>query len=250
MFMYKLNKRVLMLLLVLSLYFVIQVRAWDEGVACNNNFDSNFWSETQVFANIIDSYPGWNKYFLTHDPYPYMWKEESSGGSDNNYADYTELSLIVGHSANLSGGLIGIGFGTRGYARPNEVRLGYKSPDNYGYAIWTFVIQCSVLADSSYPSWLYSLTGLHMFLGFKTQATITPSDLRELAYRLTGTGGYSKEKVQYAFFHTFVDRDGIHNNNVARILAENSNVADGDYIDIFDTQTPVDNVKLVITYPP
>jgi len=96
-----------------------------------------------------------------------MWKEESSGGQDNNYADYTEFSLIQGHGHSL-----GIGFGTPGYARPSAVRLGYKSPDNYEYAIWTFIIQCELLRDSEYKSWFPSLTGLYMPLGFKSEADI------------------------------------------------------------------------------
>ena len=172
-----------------------------------------------------------------------------TGGKDNNYADYTELSLILGHSCRIDEDLIGIGFGKdRGCARPEEVRLGYKSPDNYGYAIWSFIIQCEVLKDTSYPYWLNALTGLHMLLGFKNSPTIAPGDLEELAHRLTGTGGYIKESVQYAFFHTYVDADGTHNNNIARILAENSDVADNDFIDSFPSQTPVDASKLVITY--
>ncbi len=213
----------------------------------NDDFDGDFWPDAKGFANIIDQYAGWNKYFLTHNPYPYMWKEESSGGQDDDYADYTELSLIEGHSAGLGGGIVGIGFGTHGYAAPSAVRLGYKSPDNYGYAIWTFIIQCEVLKGSSYPQWLNSLKGLHMFLGFKSPAAITNYDLRELAQRLTGTGGYSQERVQDAFFHTYVDDDGTHDNNVARILAENWSVANNDYIDSFNARTPVDDVKLVIT---
>jgi hypothetical protein len=202
-----------------------------------------------LIPNTIDNYPSWDKYFVSNSPIPAWWKEESSGGIDNHEADYTQLSLMEGHNHDLGGGLIGVGFGSLGYAGPSDVRLGYVSPDNYGYAIWWFVIECSVFKDSSYPSWLSTLTGVHMLLGFKIDATVCSTDLRELANRLTGSGGYTKETVQNAFFHTYVDQDGIHNNNIARILAENADVANNDKIDSFNSQTPVDATKLIITCP-
>jgi len=236
-----------MILTALSTPSIYLVYAWYEGVGLANDFGGVWWTDAQGFANIIDNYPNWNIYFLSNSPYPTWWKEESYGGMDNYMADYIQLSLILGHSADLGGGLIGVGFGTLGYTSPNAVRLGYMSPDNYGYAIWWFIIECSVFKDSSYPSWLYTLTGVHMLLGFKNDAVILSTDLRELANRLTGSGGYSNETVQYAFFHTYVDLDGTHNNNIARILAENTDVANNDKIDSFNSLTPVDATKIIIT---
>ncbi|MDK6028711.1 hypothetical protein QPL79_04990 [Ignisphaera sp. 4213-co] len=72
-----------------------------------------------------------------------MWVEESSGGQDNIYADYTEIPLLLGHSYLIyQNGKYDtvLGFGAKGCANPYDVRLGYKSPDGYGYAIWTFII--------------------------------------------------------------------------------------------------------------
>jgi len=146
--------------------------------------------------------------------------------------------LILGHSCLIyqDGRYItALGFGAnKGCASPYNIRLRYKSPDNYGYAIWTFIIQCSVLRDDSdnvvgVSAWLQTLTGIHMVLGFASDAEIAPGDLSELAYRLTGTGGYPKEKVLDAFFHTFVKYDDVHGNNVARVIAESIYVADNDY---------------------
>ncbi|MEM4522825.1 MAG: hypothetical protein QW738_06415 [Nitrososphaeria archaeon] len=84
-----------------------------------------------------------------------------------------------------------------------------------------------------------------MLLGFKNSPTIVNGDIPELAKRLTGTGGFPKEKIQDAFFHTFVDSD--HPNNIARIVAENTSVADNDIIDNFNEQIPVDGTKIIIT---
>jgi len=184
-----------------------------------------------------------------------MWVEESSDGRDNIYADYTEMSLLLGHGCLIyqNGKYVtALGFGAKGCASPYDVRLGYKSPDGYGYAIWTFIIQCSVLKDDTsntigVSAWLYTLTGIHMVLGFASNAVVATTDFPELAYRLTGTGGYPKERVQDAFFHTFVKYDNIHRINVARILAENAYVADNDFIDYFNRYTDVDNIKLIIT---
>ena len=62
---------------------------------------------------------------------PYMWEEESYGGEDNDYADFTELSLVLGHGCITNkpdGSLVSvIGFGDKGCAVPDNIRLGYES---------------------------------------------------------------------------------------------------------------------------
>ncbi|MBC7091774.1 MAG: hypothetical protein H5T50_07720, partial [Nitrososphaeria archaeon] len=141
-----------------------------------------------------------------------------------------------------------IGFADKGYACLGM--LGYQSPDSKGKAIWTVIIQCSILHDENSThagvgGWLQTLCGLHMFLGFKNSPCISPSDFSELAYRITGTGGYPKESIKNAFFHTFVKDDSVHKNNIARIIAEDSNVADHDTIDSWNSMIYVDNVKVI-----
>lgn len=167
--------------------------AWDEDVGLSNEWSEDWWADAQGFATTIDAYTGWNEYFISNDPLPTWWQEESSGGMDNWKADFTELSVMEGHSVDLDSGLIGVGFGTEGSTGPSSVRLGYSSPDSYGYNIWWFIIECEVFKDTSYPSWMSSLTGTHMLLGFENSPTITSTDLREMANRLTGSGGYSTE---------------------------------------------------------
>jgi hypothetical protein len=221
------------------------VLAYDEGVCLANDWTGNWWTDAQGFANVIDAYSGWNNYYTSNDPYPSWWKEESASGADNYYADYCELSLIQGHSAS-SGSTKYIGFGSRGYASANDVRLGYESPDDYGYNIWSFIIECSLFNDANYVAWAGALTGTHMLLGFKNDPWISTTDLTELANRLTGSGGYSQQNVQWAFFDTYVCGDGLHYDNIARILAENASVADYDYLNSFSTQITVDSTKIVI----
>ena len=218
--------------------------AWDELVCLASDFGDAFWTDAQGFANTIDTYPGWNNFQTSHDPQATWWKEESSGGIDNQKADYTELSLIQAHGPAVN--VIGSG-PDAGQAPPSTVRLGYTSPDNFGYSIWSFIIECERFKDAWYQSYFQCLTGTHMLLGFKSTATILSTDLRELANRLTGTGGYAKQLVKWAYFDTYVCADGDHNNNQARIIAENDSVASNDYIDSFDTQTPVDSTKVVYT---
>lgn len=239
-----------LLLGLLVLVFIPKVQGNDVGGAMTFTDDINdeWFNDVKNFVEIISSQPYWYQGFLSDYPDvgSYMWIEEAYGGQDNNYADYTELSLVLGHSC-VYNDEIGIGFGDKGCALPEKVRLGYESPDDYGWAIWTAIIQCSVLKDGNVNNWLQTLTGIHMILGFANDPTITVGDAAELAYRLTGTGGYSKESVQDAFFDTYVAYDGIHDNNIARIIAENAEVADNDYLDSFDRYTTVDSTKLIIT---
>lgn len=124
----------------------------------------------------------------------------------------------------------------KGSAIPQQVRLGYQSPYNKGEAILAFIIQCKLLHDDQgnqlgVDGWMQILTGIHMLLDFKNSPTIVNGDIPELAKRLMGTGGFPKERVQDAFLHTFVDNN--HPNNIARIVAENTFVADNDNIDNF-----------------
>jgi hypothetical protein len=194
----------------------------------------------------VDADAGWNQHFVSYNPSPSWWKEESSGGYDNSYADYTELSLTLAHSVSYGGHIVA-GFGGQTYALPSTIRLGYASPDAYGYCIWWFALECSLLNDTDYTSWYDSMTGIHMILGFVNDASVTNIDMTELANRLNGTGGFNRTTIKDSFFYTFVDWDGIHNDNVARIIGENSQVLDNDYLNSFSSQVSVDASKYVVS---
>lgn len=245
-----------LLLIIITLTAVSSVtNSYSVGAAMTFNDDTNdtWYNAVRDFVYIIyNSRTEWTIGFLSDYPYvgPYMWTEEINGGSDNLYADLTELSLILGHSCLISspdGTMVVIGFADKGCASPDEIRLGYLSPDDYGNSIWSFIIQCQVLNDNDVGKWLQVMNGVHMILGFVNSPLIASTDLAELAYRLTGTGGYVQESIQDAFFYTFVSADGIHDDNIGRIIAENAYVADYDTLDSFEKQIPVDNVKLIIT---
>ena len=223
------------------------------GAVVANDWPDEYYDDVQNFADTLSNSQGWNQSFISHDPSETWWKEESSSGADNSWADNTELSLIHSHSALGGGNIIYLGFGTgHGTASPFEVKLGYTSPDSTGYNIWNFAIECETLNDNSYNSWYAALNGEHMMLGFKTDAYLTTAatDMQTLANYLTGTGGKAKKNIQNSFFSTFVVRDGIHDNNICRILAEDTSVADNDSIDFFNPQISVDSTKTVITFGP
>ncbi|AIG98575.1 MULTISPECIES: DUF6345 domain-containing protein [Archaeoglobus] len=227
--------------------------AYDVGaaVAFSEDPEDVWFNSVSQFVEIISSEPTWVQHFLNDYPNvgPYMWTEEEKG-NDNFYADYTELSLVLGHGVVVvypdGTKKSAIGFADRGYALPDDIRLGYASPDGFGYSVWTFIIQCSVLGDEYVDDWLQTLQGVHMVLGFASTATISNADFPELAYRLTGTGGYTREKVESAFFSTFLKSDGVHDDNRARIIAENSEVLDNDYLNSFE-RVPVDGSKIIVT---
>ncbi|MDD5289456.1 MAG: fibronectin type III domain-containing protein, partial [Dehalococcoidales bacterium] len=173
------------------------------------------------------------------------WQEESSNGIDNQKADNTELSLILAHGNSI--GVVGFGPG-KNPTGPDPVRLGYVSPDSYGRSIWWFIIECEIFNDGYNSGWLNTLAGNHLLLGFKNSPIIGGNDFSELANRLTGTSPYQKETIQNAFSHTYVDSGDYHDDNIARIIAESTNVADNDQIDSFEIQTTVDSEKFEITY--
>jgi len=220
------------------------VLAWDEGVTVSSDFDNIYYEDAVDFSTTIDAYSGWSSYLLSHNPVPSWYQEESYGGIDDDRADYTELSLLVCHGASGQ-----IAFPSGWIDDPDEVRLGYSSPDSEGYNIWQFFIVCNLFGNSYYSDWLSSLTGTHMLLGFSSTAVISNVDLDELAHRLTGTGGYSQQTIQDAYFATYVVDDGCHDDNICRILAENTSVADNDDIDTFTYQITVDSTKVIITCP-
>ena len=231
----------------LIIFSTSPVLADDEGVALASDWTASWYWDLQAFSDIIDSYSGWNEYFISWDPIAEWWQEESDGGDDDSYADYTELSLIQSHSVDLGDGLIGVGFGPSEYTGPDEVRLGYASPDDSGYNIFWFVMECSVLQTDSYGEWKAILAGTNMMIGFKNDAVLTDADLEELACRLTGTGGYSKRKVKSAFSYTYMTEDGTHNDNIGRLIGENSTVLSDDYVDVYDSDVTVDSSKTIST---
>ncbi len=87
-----------------------------------------------------------------------------------------------------------------------------------------------------------------MLMSFKTEMVWVIGDLEELAYRLTGQGGYSQETVLSAFFHTFVDGTESHRDVIARAIAEDTSVASYDEIDSFTTEITIDSTKYIYTY--
>jgi len=64
--------------------------AYDVDGACTFHDDINdvWFNEVKSSVDIIDSHPDWRRWFLNKYPDvgPYMWTEESAGGSDNIYA--------------------------------------------------------------------------------------------------------------------------------------------------------------------
>jgi hypothetical protein len=248
------GKRPIGILVIALLYSTGTALAYDVGAAMTFSEDpSDVWyNSVKQFVKIISSEPAWFQHFLRDYPRvgPYMWTEEEKGGDDNDYADWTEISLVLGHGCVVvypdGTKKSAIGFADKGCAIPDDIRLGYSSPDGFGYSVWTFIVQCSILEDEYVDDWLQTLQGVHMVLGFASTATISNADFPELAYRLTGTGGYSKEKVESAFFSTFLKADGVHDNNKARIIAENSEILENDYLDSF-RRVPVDGEKIIVT---
>ena len=225
------------------------------GVALAADWPNDWFTDLQNFADTLTNSQGWNQQFVSHDPSELWWREESNGGCDDTKADNNELSLIFSHSAVDGNGKTILGFGAgKGNATPSQVRSGYTSPDNNGFNIWDFAIECEVLNDASYTDWYSALTGEHMLLGFKTDANVSADDLQTLAYYLTGTGGKAKLNIQNAFFWTYLKNlDGNHANhllNVCRILAQNSDVADNDAIDFFNPQISTAGTPIVITCNP
>ena len=92
-----------------------------------------------------------------------------------------------------------------------------------------------------------------MVMGFVPMAQLYANDLQELSYYLTGTGGKAKLNIQNAFFNTYLRDPGGKSNhllNVGRILAQNSDVADNDYIDFFNPQISTGGTQIVITCNP
>ncbi len=258
----KISRYIMVFFVIAVLPVSVEVNSNAFSVGGISTFDDDLfgvWSKAvESFVSIISSYAGWNEGYIYEYPnvYPYMWTEETVGGHDNIYADSSHISLIVGHGCTVqtnNGYTTALGFGVlRDCATPYNIRLGYQSPDGYGNLVWAFILQCDILRDDGngvlgVSAWLQTLTGVHMVAGFVNEPNISTEDLSELAYRITGTGGYSKESIQNAFFHTFVKNDDIHRGNIARIVAENEYVADNDFIDSFDVYVPVDETKIVIT---
>ena len=121
--------------------------------------------------------------------------------------------------------------------------------------LFYYAINSYILKDTSYPYWISILQGTHMVLGFTTEAQLYANDLQYLAYYLTGTGGKAKLNIQNAFFTTYLDDDNgnkpNHLLNTCRILAQNSDVADNDTIEFFNTQIPiVGGTQIAITLSP
>jgi hypothetical protein len=216
------------------------------GVAITSDFDAIAFGDATNFADILRDEQGWTQYFVSHNPSGTWWQEESSGGTDNDKADYCELTYLGAHGQDNDGAwdVTKIQF-PGGYVESNTVKLGYASPDSNGKSIWAFISSCKLLKDTSYTSWKELLQGTHMLLGYKTNAVGSAPDMENLAKRLTGSDGFSKENIQDAYFNNYVD-EGMHAPNWCRIIAENDDVADYDWIDYYYPIISVDSTKVII----
>jgi hypothetical protein len=125
------------------------------------------------------------------------------------------------------------------------MELGYATSGSSGKSIWAFISSCKLLKDTSYPSWQEALKGTHMLLGYKSNAVGSPPDMEHLADRLTGMNGFPKEKMGDAYFHTYVASDGIHDNNWCRIIAEDDEVYNNDWIDFYYPVITIDSTKVI-----
>lgn len=223
--------------------------AGEVGVAVTDGFSEGYYDDACEFAEIIDdNVYNWSIEFESYDPDETWYQEEDSGGIDYNYADDAELILLIAHgiTANTP---TGINFESNGSLDdPDTVRLGYESEDPYqGECLWFYSITCQLLDDSSYSYWLDSLEGMHMMLSFKSNASFHNADCERTAHRLTGTGGYSQESMSSAFISVFINLDATHQYNIARVIAEDSDVFDDDYIDDYDKYITVNSTKHVYT---
>jgi hypothetical protein len=223
----------------------------DLCVVISSDFAEPFFQDAQNFANILYQLRGWNPYCVDHSPYRTWWQEETSGGIDDQKADYGELSFLGAHGFdgnNHELNITQVAFPLGGYIDdPTTVKMGYLSSDSYGYNIWNYIPSCRLLKDTSYPSWATILQGTHMLLGYKNDADGTNEDMEEMAYRLTGAAGWEKQNIQYAYFSTYVKDDDAHRNNQARILAENNDVLDNDWIDSYSVYIIKDGYYTVVT---
>jgi hypothetical protein len=240
-------------IIVIALILIIPTSATnaeDLCVAVTSDFD---FDDPQEFVDIF-VYEGWNDFAISNNPTKSWWMEEASGGADNYYADYCELSFLGAHGFDgnnheLDETMIAFpgSYPSDWITDPDTVRMGYVSPDSFGCNIWNYISACRLLKDTSYPSWASILKGTHMLLGYKSDAYgVVPNyELEQMANRLFGLSGYSQESIQNAYFHTYVNAQ--HQLNICRILAENNTVASYDYIDSYTTQITVDGTYSVIT---
>jgi hypothetical protein len=240
------------------------------GAATTLSFQDNWFDDVEGFADYIDNYANWNKGFSTaQEAYTCWFEEDGTPYSDDDYADHVELMLILGHGdfylypggptiytyIQLPHELpFSLNTGEILSAEVNNISLGYES-ESGDQNIWFFAISCSLLRDNynCYEDWLEVLNGTHMMLGFKSDVGMHDHDLRELADRFMSEvgGSYSYQKIQDAFFSTYVSRDRLeHYDNIGRILAENSSVADVDYLYSYVAETTVDATKYIITCGP
>lgn len=223
------------------------------GVGVSDDFRDNWLRDVEEFADTIINELGWYEGYFTDTAIASEWQEETYSGTDDEDADFCQLSLLLAHG-HPTAYLSYIEFSYDAYFDDTDtIRLGYATPSDTGYNIWAFFITCYLLRNPSYPSWSDALDGTHMMLGFTNSPNIVVSDTwgdaTELAYRLIGLDGeedYDQENVQNSFFNTYVQDDGIHGNNYARILAENSSVANNDWIDSYSSQITVDNSYTII----
>ena len=256
-------KKIFSILLVAALVITgtigatgMSVSAADFGIGLSEDFSMTYYSrDAQVFVDILEEELNWSTAFATEYALRGLWKEETFNGFDNMGADNCKLALEMAHG-DATGSVTEIIFTDSNLDDPaDSVRLGYLSPDNYGFNIWSFFISCSLFKDTSYPSWSNALQGTHMMLGFASSAVWGASsewgDLQELADRFLGLEGeedFDKQNIQHSFWDTYVSDDGFRGNNIGRILAEDDDVIDDDWIDSYDTQIAHDQYYIILTY--
>jgi hypothetical protein len=245
---------IILMLAILPLNPVSANNGGTVGAVFEKDFGGEFydelWEDVQDFHDIVDGYVDWDSGFVEDEPYASWWEES---GSDDTYADAVELCLFLGHMLRLEpSNDTAMYFSPNGYVEASEVQLGYD--DYNGYNIWFFAITCELLTDdySAYADWLLSIfDGTHMMLSFESEAAMYIHDLSEMADRFMYLLYYPQETIQDAFFSTYVSIDQeCHYYNKGRVIAEDDDVADDDYLNSYDAEITVDSTKYVINCGP
>ena len=219
------------------------ISAEEVGGAAATDVDNVFYVDVSYFVERINAEPGWDVSMKSHSP-ELFWIEE---GTDLGYFDSSEMTMYYAHGdPNDTPTSVSFNSSERLYD-PSTVRLGYQSNNGYGDNIWFFAIVCHMLNNDSYSYWLDSLTGTHMILSSRDTIYYQTTDARDMAYRMRGEGGFTQESISSAYISEYVTIDGVHDNNVLRVIAENITVFDYDYLDSCTSQITVDSSKSVLT---
>jgi len=149
-------------------------QAYDAGWEGVNNYNgyasnlSNCISEGQKFATAINAATGWTTAygFSDNSAWEEDFKKQSSGGTDNSYADNVDLVLFSGH-----GNSSGFYFGTT----YDDIQLSNLDAEWGDQDLeWIIIDACQVLEYDSggvYNRWGWNsdaFSGLHYIFGYDT----------------------------------------------------------------------------------